>query len=320
MKFKLFSLLLFLSILSCSKKENNKVDTGNIKVDVVVDRFDQKFYTTPPENLSDLKNEFPFLFPEPNPDSVWINKMQNKDEQDLFAESQKLYADFSSEKEQLSSLFKHIKYYYPEFKEPKVITVLTNVDYEHNVILADDLLFISLDIFLGKKNEIYDSFPGYVKQNYTKEHLIVAVAEPFAKQLIPPLSDKSFVVRMIQEGKKLAMMQAFLPNVDEAEILGYTTEQLVWAEKSEVEIWKYFIQNLMLHSTDPELSKRFIIEAPFSKFFLEIDKESPGKIGIWFGWQIVQSYMKNNKISIQEMMVVDNEEIFNQSKYKPKKR
>ncbi len=320
MKFKLFSLLLFLSILSCSKKENNKVDTDNIKVDVVVDRFDQKFYTTPPENLSDLKNEFPFLFPEPNPDSVWINKMQNKDEQDLFAESQKLYADFSSEKEQLSSLFKHIKYYYPEFKEPKVITVLTNVDYEHNVILADDLLFISLDIFLGKKNEIYDSFPGYVKQNYTKEHLIVAVAEPFAKQLIPPLSDKSFVVRMIQEGKKLAMMQAFLPNVDEAEILGYTTEQLVWAEKSEVEIWKYFIQNLMLHSTDPELSKRFIIEAPFSKFFLEIDKDSPGKIGVWFGWQIVQSYMKNNKISIQEMMVVDNEEIFNQSKYKPKKR
>ncbi|MCK5679072.1 MAG: gliding motility lipoprotein GldB [Flavobacteriaceae bacterium] len=320
MKLKLFSLLLFLSILSCSKKENNKVNTDNIKVDVVVDRFDQKFYTTSPENLSDLKNEFPFLFPEPNPDSVWINKMQNKDEQDLFAESQKLYADFSSEKEQLSSLFKHIKYYYSEFKEPKVITVLTNVDYEHNVILADDLLFISLDIFLGKKNEIYDSFPSYVKQNYTKEHLIVAVAEPFAKQLIPPLSDKSFVARMIQEGKKLAMMQAFLPNVDEAEILGYTTEQLMWAEKSEVEIWKYFIQNLMLHSTDPELSKRFIIEAPFSKFFLEIDKESPGKIGVWFGWQIVQSYMKNNKISIQEMMVVDNQEIFNQSKYKPKKR
>jgi len=320
MKLKLFSFLLFLSILSCSKKENNKVDIDNIKVDVVIERFDQKFYTIAPEDLSDLKDEFPFLFPEPNPDSVWINKMQNKDEQDLFTESQKLYTDFSSEKEQLSSLFKHIKYYYPEFKEPKIITVLTNVDYEHNVILADDLLFISLDIFLGKKNEIYDSFPSYIKQNYTKEHLIVAVAEPFAKQLIPPLSDKSFVARMIQEGKKLAMMQAFIPNVNEAEILGYTTEQLIWAEQSEVEIWKYFIQNLMLYSTDSELSKRFIIEAPFSKFFLEIDKESPGKIGIWFGWQIVKSYMKNNKVSIQEMMVVDNEEIFNQSKYKPKKR
>ena len=226
MKLKLFSLLLLLSVLGCSKKENNKIDVSNIKVDVLVDRFDQKFYTMSPEGLSDLKNEFPFLFPEPNPDSVWINKMQNKDEQDLFAESQKLYANFSNEKEQLNSLFKHIKYYYPEFKEPKIITVLTNVDYEHNVILADDLLFISLDIFLGKKNEIYDSFPSYVKQNYTKEHLIVAVAEPFAKQLIPPLSDKSLVARIIQEGKKLAMMQAFLPNVDEAEILGYTTEKL----------------------------------------------------------------------------------------------
>ena len=75
----------------------------------------------------------------------------------------------------------------------------------------------------------------------------------------------------------------------------------------------------MLYNSDGKLAERFIDEAPFSKFFLEIDQESPGRIGAWFGWQIVQSYMNNNKVPLQKVMLIDNEEIFNRSKYKPKK-
>jgi len=318
MKYNILLLLVIL-LASCSKKESEAIDVSDIDVQTEIQRFEQKFYTIAPEELDDLKSDFPYLFPEPNPDSIWINKMQNKDEQDLFAESQKLYADFSEESQQIESLFKHIKYYYPKFKEPKVITILTNVDYENNVILADSLLFISLDIFLGKDNEVYKEFPKYIKQNYTKEHLIVAVAERFAEEIVPPLSNNSFVSRIIQEGKKLALIQAFLPNIQAEEIIGYTNEQLLWANKSEVDIWKYFIENDILYNSDPELSSRFIDEAPFSKFFLENDRDSPGKIGSWFGWQIVQSYLQKNDISIKEAVLVKNEELFTNSKYKPKK-
>ncbi len=312
-------ILFFMSFLSCSKSGNKKVDISKINVKTDVQRFEQKFYANSPEKLNELKTQFPYLFPKGNPDSVWINKMQNKDEQELFAASQKIYADFSSETKQLETLFKSIKYYYPTFKEPKVITILSNVDYNNNIVLADSLLFISLDIFLGKDSEIYQEFPNYIKQNYTKEHMIVAVAEKFAVLKIPPAESNSYISRMIQEGKKTALVQAFLPNVNAAEIIGYTNEQYIWAEKSEVEIWKYFIQNLMLYSTDPELSTRFIDDAPFSKFFLEVDKDSPGKIGAWFGWQIVEAYLKNNEVTIQQAMLMNNEEIFKRSKYKPKK-
>ena len=311
-------LLFFISFLSC-KNDNKKNDVSEIQVELNVQRFEQQFYANSPEKLSALKAKFPYLFPEPNPDSVWTNKMKNKDEQELFTASQKIYNDFLSETKQLESLFKHIKYYYSNFKEPKVITILSNVDYDNNVILADSLLFISLDIFLGKDSEIYQEFPNYVKQNYTKEHLIVAVAEKFVATKIPPVGSKSYISRMIQEVKKMALAQAFLPNVSNAEIIGYTKEQYTWAEKSEVDIWKYFIQNTMLYSTDPELSARFIDEAPFSKFFLEVDKDSPGKIGVWFGWQIVEAYLKNNDVTIQQALLKDNEEIFKRSKYKPKK-
>jgi len=319
MKFSILILFWIFFIAACSKKEKPVIDVSHIQSEAIVKRFDQEFYTIPIENLSDLKSEFPYLFPESNPDSVWVNKMQNKDELALFEESQKLYSDFSKEQKQLNSLFKHIKYYYPQFNEPTTITILTNVDYENNVVLADSLLFISLDIFLGKDNMVYNDFPNYIKQNYTKEHLIVAVAEKFVNRLVPPSSDNTLIARMVQEGKKLALLQAFLPNAEEYEIIGYTEEQLYWAELSETEIWKYFIQNKMLYNSDGELAERFIDDAPFSKFFLEIDQESPGRIGAWFGWQIVESYLNNNKVPLQKVVLMDNEEIFKRSKYKPKK-
>jgi uncharacterized protein YjaZ len=59
--------------------------------------------------------------------------------------------------------------------------------------------------------------------------------------------------------------------------------------------------------------------APFSKFYLEIDNESPGRVGQWIGWQIVRSFMQNNKVSMQEMIKMDAKELFEKSKYKPKK-
>ncbi len=312
--------LFLVSFVACSKKENKKIDVSNIGIETNVIRFDQIFYTTPPEKLGELKTEFPYLFPQANPDSVWVNKMKNKDELELFAETEKVYNDFTEEIKQLTELFKHIKYYYPKFKEPKVITLLSNVDYDSKVVLADSLLFISLDVFLGADSPIYQTHPNYIKQNNTKEHLIVAVAEQFAEQIIPPTNDKSFVSKIVQEGKKLALIQAFLPDVTPQEIIGYSADQYEWAEKSEAEIWKYFIQKEYLYSSDHQLTKRFIEDAPFSKFFLEVDKDSPGRIGTWFGWRIVDSYLRHNGAGIKEGTVTDNEEIFKRSKYKPKKQ
>ena len=99
--------------------------------------------------------------------------------------------------------------------------------------------------------------------------------------------------------------------------MGYTQEQIDWAEYNDVDVWKYFIQNEHLFSSDQELSSRFIENAPFSKFYQANDNETPGRIGSWFGWQIVRAYMQNNDVSLQEMLQTDNETIFKKSKYKP---
>ena len=312
-------LCVLIVIMSCTKKDKLFVDVSDIDAKVDVMRFDQAFYTSTPDQLDELKNEYPYLFPVQTPDSVWVQKIQDKDEQELFAETQKTYPNLDTEKEQLSSLFKHVKYYYNNFKEPKVITLLSNVDYQNNIVYADSLLFISLDVFLGQESAIYQDFPAYIKNKFTKDHIGVAVAEAFARREIPRVNSRTFVSRMIQEGKLLYMIDAFLPSVNDATKMGYTQEQIEWAEYNDVDVWKYFIQNEHLFSSDQELSSRFIENAPFSKFYQANDNETPGRIGSWFGWQIVRAYMQNNDVSLQEMLQTDNETIFKKSKYKPSK-
>jgi uncharacterized protein YjaZ len=84
-------------------------------------------------------------------------------------------------------------------------------------------------------------------------------------------------------------------------------------------MWRYFIEKELLYSTDPKLGARFINPAPFSKFYLEIDNESPGMLGRYLGWKIVRAYMEKNDTDVQRLMITDAEEIFTNSKYKPKK-
>ena len=71
---------------------------------------------------------------------------------------------------------------------------------------------------------------------------------------------------------------------------------------------------------DSKLPPRFIYPAPFSKFYLELDNESPGRIGQWIGWQIVRSYAEHNKdVTLQQILAMDAKTLFDNSKYKPKK-
>lgn len=311
---------MMMGLASCSKKENPDIDVSDINVDTDIVRFEQQFYTSSSEDLVSLKVSFDYLFPASQPDSVWIDKMNDEDELHLYEASQKEFEDFTEQKEKLTSLFKHVKYYYPKFVEPKVITILSNIDYDNKVIYADSLLFISLDSYLGVDHEVYEDYPKYIKQNFTSNHLIVDVAEQISLPILRQAESNSYLSRMIQQGKKMKLIESFLPETSKAEIIGYTPEQYQWAEINEESIWKYFIDKEMLYSNDPALSERFVSDAPFSKFYLEVDQSSPGRIGVWFGWQIINSFMENNDLSLQEMLVLDNEEIFKNSKYKPRKK
>jgi uncharacterized protein YjaZ len=74
-----------------------------------------------------------------------------------------------------------------------------------------------------------------------------------------------------------------------------------------------------LYSTDNSLPSRFINPAPFTKFYLELDSESPGRLGQYIGWQIVRSFMEHNDVEFMDMLQMEATEIFNGAKFKPRK-
>lgn len=135
-----------------------------------------------------------------------------------------------------------------------------------------------------------------------------------------PPRDRSLLGLMVYFGKDLYMKDLFLPDATDAAKIGYTQQEIDWAKVNEEEMWRYFVERNLLYNTDPKLYDRFIGPAPFSKFYLELDNESPGRLGRWLGWQIVRAYMENNKdVTLQELLQMDAKTIFENSKYKPKK-
>ena len=124
---------------------------------------------------------------------------------------------------------------------------------------------------------------------------------------------------MIFEGKKMYLLDLYLPTISDQEKIGYSSDKFNWANANEQQIWMYFIDRKILFSTDFNLNARFLENGPFSKFYMEQDNLSPGKIGVWLGWQIVRSFMEKNDVSLQELLKMNEDEIFKKSNYKPKK-
>lgn len=313
----ILAIVLFLSV-SCKKEIAKKVDVSKIKVMVSVNRFEQKFYEADETTLPALKNEFPYLFPVQN-DSVWLNKMKDEEERELYTKSQVVFDDFENEKAKIEDLFKHVKYYHPNFEAPKIITLITNLDYQNKIVYADSLLFVSLDMYLGKDSEVYQDFPVYLSQNFDKSQLVVDMASAISDRYFTAAKSRQFLDMVIGAGKKMYMVDSYLSSVSDHQKIGYSETEYAWAMANEAQIWKYFIENKVLYSTDSKLVERFMAVAPFSKFYIDIDKDSPGRIGVWLGWQIVRAYMNNNEVTLQQLLQTDAEEIFKKSKYKPKK-
>lgn len=318
MKIYIIPFVVSLFFLSCGQKSKIEKAVAEVPVELKVVRFDKLFFESQPKDLNKLKNEFPFFFPLGNDDEVWLEKMQNAQWRELYSEVQKKYADFEPTKSELTSLFQHIKYYFPKTKTPKIITVISEMDYNNKAIYADSLVLISLEMYLGKEHKFYQ-FPNYIKQNFEQEQIMPDVVSGFFKYKTTPNQEKSLLSDMVYAGKELYLKDMFLPDYSDADKMGYTPEQIKWCEENESYIWRYFIEKEMLYSDDQKLIPRFINPAPFSKFYLEIDNESPGRVGSWIGWQIVRSYMNNNEVSLQGLLKANAKEIFEKSKYKPKK-
>ena len=123
---------------------------------------------------------------------------------------------------------------------------------------------------------------------------------------------------MVHEGKLLYYLDMVLPDAPDSTKIGYTQTQLNWCKQNEPEIWAFLTEKELLFSNQIREYNKLISEAPSVS---GMPPETPGRIGIWVGWQIVRRYMQQNpKVSLDELMQIkDGQKILQGSRYKPKK-
>ena len=306
-------------VFSCQNSSKVEKEISGIVLNLNIERFDQLFATSAPSELPALKQNYPFLFSKRYADSVWVQRMSDPIQQLQNKAVDSIFEDFSSIESEIISFYQHLKYYNKALKTPRLITVLSDVDYRNKVVVTDSIVLIALDTYLGADHEFYASFYDYIKQNLNKDQIVSDLATAYAEQLIYQPKRVTFLEEMIYFGKQLYLKDLLIPFKDNNQKIGYSSAQYEWAEENEFYIWQYFVEKELLYETDRKLLARFIIPAPFSRFNLELDSESPGRLGQYMGWQIVKSYMENNETPLLQMLQMEANEIFNNAKFKPKK-
>ena len=309
-------ILLIISVLfwSCSNRKTHKDATQSYELI----RFESIFYDAHPDSLVEVEKRFPYFFPKSYPFSVWVNRRTDSLQLALYEQTKSI--SNSDIHDQLSPFMEGLPRVFENTGVPKkVITITSDVDYNNKVILNDSMALIAIDNFLGVNHHMYEGIAFYLRQGMELNQLSKELAESFANNRIALPEDRTFLAQLIYSGKIQFLKQSILSDYSEDKILGYTPDQLAWAMTNEKEIWNFFVSKELLYSTDSELIKRFISPAPFSKFYLNIDVDSPGQIGQWLGLQIVKAYQKKERKSIKQLLNTPYRELFEKSKYKPRR-
>ena len=121
---------------------------------------------------------------------------------------------------------------------------------------------------------------------------------------------------MIHQGKLMYFVDAMLPEMHDSLKIGYTKLQLDWCKKNEAQMWSQLIEYKMLYSNKRMDIIRYINASPTTSGF---PLESPGRTGVWIGWQVVRQYMKKfPEKTLADLMQNSNyQQILNDSKYFP---
>lgn len=332
-------LFFFIAAFASGCGNKKAVDVSDINLDIKIERFDSDMSSLTPENyesklpaLSEKYGNFYYDYMEgmlsigaPGDETFNQNLktvLGTADYNALKAEVATKYPDLKKHEGELTDAFKHVKYYYPEQKIPRIISFFSGFTVQ--IPVGDNYMGIGLDMFLGLDSKFYpairNSIPAYISRRFTAENITPRLMEAFVREELFPEPDNAntLLQKMIYNGKILYFMDAIMPNVPDSLKIGYTTEQQKWTESYEPGIWAYFLEGNFLYNSDYMEIQKYLTDAPFTPGIGEKNESAP-KLAIFTGWKIVKKYMeKNPDVTLQMLMVdADYQKILNQSKYRP---
>ena len=228
-----------------------------------------------------------------------------------------VFSDITQIEEELNEGFKHFHYYFPEKMIPDVYTYISG--FNESIIVGDGIIGVSLDKYLGVHCPFYQ-YLGWPQFKISQMYPHKIVPDVFYSIALSEFtfndSIDNLLSNMIYQGKLIYFTEAMNPQLPDTVLMGYSAKKLKWCEQNENLMWSYLVNKKLIYTIERLDIKKFIGDAPFTNVFTE---NSPGRTGIWIGWQIVRSFMNNNsEVTLDQLMKLDDPQyILNQSKYYP---
>lgn len=330
------SILVILAVLLCAchgGRDYFPRDIEAVEVDIV--RFDSAQLAVRPDSVKQdivqLYADYEVFMPMfvegilrlPVEDTAYLCEMYSNFLTDTtmgFAQTnalaQSMFADISKLQKSLNIGFSRLHYLYPEWEIPTVYLFVSG--FNSSVMYYENIMGVGVDMYLGSDYPYYNQVVyNYQKQTMRKECVAGDLLNMYIAYQIPYNSKYNRLLEhMIFRGKQMFLLSQLLPDEPAWEIIGYSKEQWDWCKKYEQAIWNRIMEKRDLFKTESMVRVSYMNDGPFTA---EISQESPGRLGIWVGWQIVDSYMRNNEnVSIKQLIDEgDAQKILEQSFYKP---
>ncbi len=327
--------LLFISLLyGCDSATEECVfipESTNIPVDLQVVALQDTFVNIKSKSeLVSLLTRHPvirdeiFRRAEYPSDSIFVDelyaRLSNPHLDTLLGETRRVFGDLAGLKGEFEEAFRNITYYYPDFRPPRIQTVVSGLDTD--LFVTDSLIIVSLDFFLGEGAKYRPKMYDYLLRKYDANDivpsclLIYGIGSRFNKN---DPNDQTVLADMVAYGKSFYFAKHMLPCVPDSVFIWYTPDEIKGSRQNENLIWARFIESQVLYATSHKVKQDYLGERPVT---IQVGEKCPGRIGQWIGWQIVNKYAERHP---QESLPVlmqqaDAQKLFKESAYKPQKR
>ncbi|MDO9634368.1 MAG: hypothetical protein Q7J05_04900 [Paludibacter sp.] len=329
---KLIFLILLTFSSACQQKSRFHISTFENPVEVKINRFDLDFVQLDTTEiilcLTKLEQQYPEFYSTYITEGLMMNPADTVENASLITNfladtgfikvHQKVTETFSETKDienQLTVAFNYLGHYFQDIQLPDIYFFVSG--FNHQFIMRDNILGVGTDMYLGADYPVYRGVThDYLIRNMRREMLVSDLLNKLLHNRFAFNHDINLLNVMLYEGKISYLLSIILPDAEPEIIIGYSKEELSWSQKQEKRIWTNMIENKHLFSTDYILINQYINLAPFTT---PVSQESPGRLGVWMGWQIVKSYMQNNKdVTLEDLMNDFNyQSILEKSLYRP---
>ncbi|GHV56425.1 gliding motility lipoprotein GldB [Bacteroidia bacterium] len=234
----------------------------------------------------------------------------------IYGDEQVRLADISAVNAELLSGMDLLLQHFPNLRRPKIYLHVSG--WGQNVIVTDDILSLSADKYLGADYPLYQEFfYEYQRQNMSPDRMAPDYLLGFLMSNLPFQGNADLLLdRMIYEGKLRYILSQLLPKRQLWEFVGYTQAQYTWCAGYCDRIWKSVLDNRHLFRPDYPTTSAYFKEAPSTS---TLPSGSPGRVGVWLGFQIVLSYMKHYPETDWQVLMhrTDSVEFLKEARFNP---